>query len=47
MSKKKSTAKANFQKTPRKDALVVAAKLSQALWPLSDRDWETNDRLRP
>ena len=34
MSKKKSTAKANFEKTPRKDALVVAAKLSQALWPL-------------
>ena len=36
MSKKKSTAKANFQKTPRKDALVVAAKLSQALWPLCE-----------
>ena len=36
MSKKKSTAKANFEKTPRKDALVVAAKLSQALWPLCE-----------
>lgn len=34
MSKKKSTAKANFEKTPRKDALVVASKLTQALWPL-------------
>ena len=34
MSKKKSTAKANFEKTSRKDALVVGAKLSQALWPL-------------
>ena len=34
MSKKKATAKANFQKTSRKDALVVGAKLSQALWPL-------------
>ena len=34
MSKKKSTAKANFEKTPRRDALVVAAKLSKALWPL-------------
>ena len=33
MSKKKSTAKANFAKTPRQDALVVGAKLSQALWP--------------
>ena len=33
MSKKKATAKANFQKTSRKDALVVGAKLSQALWP--------------
>ena len=33
MSKKKSTAKANFQKTSRQDALVVGAKLSQALWP--------------
>ena len=33
MSKKKSTAKANFAKTPRKDALVVGAKLEQALWP--------------
>jgi DNA polymerase (family 10) len=34
MSKKKATAKANFEKTSRKDALVVGAKLSQALWPL-------------
>ena len=34
MSKKKSTAKANFEKTPRKDALVVASKLTQALWPM-------------
>ena len=29
MSKKKSTAKANFAKTSRQDALVVGAKLSQ------------------
>ena len=36
MSKKKSTAKANFEKTPRKDALIVAAKLSKALWPLCE-----------
>ena len=34
MSKKKSTAKANFEKTPRKDALVIGAKLEQALQPL-------------
>ena len=34
MSKKKSTAKANFEKTPRKDALVVGTKLEQALQPL-------------
>lgn len=34
MSKKKATAKANFEKTSRKDALAVGAKLSQALWPL-------------
>ena len=36
MSKKKSTAKANFEKTPRRDALIVASKLSQALWPLCE-----------
>tara|TARA_B100000131_G_scaffold306607_1_gene333877 strand:+ start:176 stop:691 length:516 start_codon:yes stop_codon:yes gene_type:complete len=31
MSKKKSTAKANFEKTPRKDALVVGSQLELAL----------------
>ena len=36
MSKKKSTAKANFEKTPRREALIVASKLSQALWPLCE-----------
>ena len=34
MSKKKSTAKANFEKTSRKDALIVGAKLESALRPL-------------
>ena len=36
MSKKKSTAKANFAKTSRKDALVIGAKLEQALYPLCE-----------
>ena len=34
MSKKKSTAKANFEKTSRKDALVVSSQLELALRPL-------------
>lgn len=37
MSKKKSTAKANFEKTSREDALIVGAQLEQALTPLCNR----------
>ena len=36
MSKKKFTAKANFEKTSRRDALIVGAKLEQALYPLCE-----------